>query len=366
MKTPEPPPSTRRLLGLLATLLLCITACADTTGDDTSSASDGNTSNSDDTGTTNAGDTTTDAGDVTDTGGVLDTDGVMNIDDTQGIEDSLTALDTAEDEEIDGAIAEDAPDSQAPPDTGPAPPYTVAFVDTAVTYRTDYPQGQNSNREVLVRVWYPVGVEVDTPIVLVSHGGSGSINGHTRFQHLAHEFAGQGYISVHLNHARSTGTVAHRWDRPNDVSAVLDAVLDDTQPILPTDFIGTLDRDHVGHVGHSWGAYTAHAVAGADMENPLTAQPLRWNFRDARVDAIVALSPQGWGGFGAFDEAQALDQPSEDNSWRVVMIPAYTLIGELEMDGVAGVEDLDRCPECFRAQGWRRFPFERYPADGRR
>lgn len=275
-----------------------------------------------------------------------------------------TGADSAGHTDIDTATdATDATDPGGDGDATTPPVYATAFADLDVAYVTDYPVGDNVTREFVVRVWFPVGFEGAAPVIVVSHGGPGSLKGHENFEHLGQAFAAQGYLSLHVNHRPSIDTTFHRWDRPHDVSAVLDG-LETGGLALPADFTGTADLERVGHLGHSWGAYTAHAVAGAEFTNPVPGQTTPWRFRDERIDAIVALSPQGWDGFGTFDAEHDITQPSSDNSWEVVAIPAYCLVGELEKDGVAGVETGDA--EAYRTADWRLFPFVRYPGDARR
>lgn len=141
----------------------------------------------------------------------------------------------------------------------------------------------------------------------------------------------------------------HRYDRPLDVSFVIDALVRtraaelripggggaDSLP-MPEEFQGIPDVDHIGHIGHSFGAFTAHAVGGANFSPTMGIR----NFRDPRVDAIVPISPQGFHRFGSYDEGP------ENNSWSGIRIPVYLICGELE------------APE------WRRQPFDRYPAFG--
>lgn len=245
-------------------------------------------------------------------------------------------------------------------------PYPVGFIESEVVYMADYPVGEDIERALPVRVWYPADFTGDVPVIVVSHGGDGALFGHRSFAYLGEAFAASGYLSVHISHVPSRNVVSHRWDRPFDVSAVVDALTDEMLS-LPDAFAGTVRLDRIGHIGHSWGAYTAHAVAGAVFTDPTTTEPeARWMFRDERIRAVVALSPQGFGGFGSYDVQEDIDLPSTDNSWSAVPVPAYNLVGEAEKDGVAGVSDLERCPECFRAVDWRLFPFARYPADGDR
>ncbi len=230
------------------------------------------------------------------------------------------------------------------PPTSPGPEtFRVQSDDNTISYTNS----EGADRQVTYRLWYPLESVGPSAVIVISHGGSGAFFGHTLFAHLAEEYARHGYVVGVLNHRRSTTTVQHRTDRPNDVGAFLDFLLS-SEAELPDDFDGSLDGAHVGHVGHSWGAYTSHAVAGASFD--------QGSFRDPRIDAVVPLSPQGWGQFGTFDTQEDITLPSSSNSWAAVTIPAYNLLGELEKDGSV--------IQNFITTDWRLFPFIRYPAVG--
>jgi len=235
--------------------------------------------------------------------------------------------------------------------------------DGMLTYATAYSNTPNTTREVKIRVYYPIGVSWAVPVIIVSHGGSGSMQGHTSFSYLGNEYASHAYLSIHLNHNASQSNGYHRWDRPHDVKAVVSALLSGNMP-MNSGFAGTIDPERIGHIGHSWGAYTAHAVGGANFTNPVRPSGPPWNFREMRIKAFAALSPQGFGGFGTFDAEEDITKTSTSNSWMDINIPAFNLIGERELDGIVGIENPQNCPECFRADDWRLFPYMRYPADG--
>lgn len=204
-------------------------------------------------------------------------------------------------------------------------------------------------REIGFLIRYPKAREGLIPIVLLSHGGYGNSFGQYALGDLATSYARLGFLAVTIGHRPSANEIQHRYDRPLDVSFVIDALVrvraaslripggggEDALP-MPGDFKGVPDVDHIGLIGHSFGAYTAHAVGGADFSPTMGIR----NFRDPRVDAIVPISPQGFHRFGSYDEG-----PS-NNSWSDIRIPVYLICGELEG------------PE------WRRQPFDRYPACG--
>jgi len=194
------------------------------------------------------------------------------------------------------------------------------------------------NRLIPYRIFYPTDSTGPAAVIIVSHGGNGNTIGHLLFDHLGAEYASNGYLSVHINHRPSPFGVRHVVDRPADVTHVLDRIEAGTLP-LPADFAGEPDVTRAGIIGHSFGAYTAHAVAGTEFRHGI--------YRDNRIDAICALSPQGADQFGAFDNGP------ENNSWRNVTLPSYNLVGGEEVDtNVLGT---------IQEDGWRLTPFQNYP-----
>lgn len=231
--------------------------------------------------------------------------------------------------------------TQAIPSPSEAPPRTTG--EPATTDRVvSFTSADGRPRTVAFRIWYPTDGPVGpVPTILISHGGMGSINGVQGYSTLARAYASHGYVAVVLNHPISTNPRVHLLDRPRDVSSVLDALEDVT---LPAVFRGTLSVANSGLLGHSYGAYTAHAIGGANF--------VQGQFRDPRVRAIVALSPQGFDQFGSSDSQHDLALRSERNSWQDVMIPAFNIHGAVEADGPVN--------DPTRAQDWRSFPFVRY------
>ncbi|NWG46088.1 MAG: hypothetical protein HXY25_06025 [Alphaproteobacteria bacterium] len=221
-----------------------------------------------------------------------------------------------------------------------AAPVQAAEVLTRTSALHDPARG---GREVGVTVYAPADPEGTLKIVLMSHGGTGNASGEVRaFRPQGKALAEAGFLAIALGHRPSASNAQHRLDRPADVSFVLDSLEGGTLP-LPDGFSAPLDLDHVGHAGHSWGAYTANAVGGARFDHG--------EFRDPRIAAIMPMSPQGPDQFGSFDRGP------DDNSWMSVLVPAYLIVGGEEMDGP---------PAGFRMTGWRAQGFHRYPADGRR
>lgn len=153
------------------------------------------------------------------------------------------------------------------------------------------------------------------PLIVLSHGSGGN---RANQGWLATELARQGAIVVAANHPGSTSrdsapaTNILAWNRPKDITFLLDSMLSDAQ------FGGLIDADRIGMIGHSLGGYTALAVGGGvlsvdqfidyckdapdapdcafylgggvdltQIDRKQFEQPLR----DERVDAVIAIDP---------------------------------------------------------------------------
>jgi predicted dienelactone hydrolase len=135
-----------------------------------------------------------------------------------------------------------------------------------------------------------------------SHGLGGSRDG---YEYLGRQWASNGYVSVHLQHLGSDSAVwqaagagsvmenmrkaatnlANLTNRPLDVSFAIDELerLNREDSLLKN----RLDLQRVGVAGHSFGAYTALAVAGETFPAPLGGKV---SFADRRVKAAIAMS----------------------------------------------------------------------------
>lgn len=225
----------------------------------------------------------------------------------------------------------------ATPVTGDVPAFEVSSSDGELFDAT-------RQRRVPYRVFAPIGVDGPTPVVVVSHGGQGNEWAWMLNNTLGKTIAANGFVSFHIGHLPSTDLDTHLRDRPADVTFLLDRIEADAIA-LPASFDGTADTTRVGHAGHSFGAYTSHALGGATFTHGTHS--------DRRILAIAPISPQGvGGGFGGFDNGD------DDSTWATVDVPAYNLIGgdEIDTNATATVDE----------PGWRRTPFEHYTADADR
>ena len=185
------------------------------------------------------------------------------------------------------------------------------------------------NRDVPLKIYYPKTSEAERfPVLIFSHGAGGSKDG---YGYLGRYWAANGYVVLHPTHLGSDRSLLKRGrplydlravgrmvkeksnlvNRPKDISFILDTLpkLEELVPALS----GHLDPTQVGVGGHSFGAYTSMAVAGAKVYSSSTG-PI--GFEDTRVKAFLALSPQGPGGW-AFKE----------DSWDLIHRPMFMMTG---------------------------------------
>lgn len=145
------------------------------------------------------------------------------------------------------------------------------------------------------------------PLVVLSHGYGGTWR---NLNWLAGELVKDGYAVAAPDHPGTTHfnrdpqQAAMLWQRPRDLSRVIDALEDD--PAL----VGAIDSERIAAIGHSLGGWSVAALAGARFDPVLftqgcaagprsracalddlntTAPVLRQEMRDARIRAFVSL-----------------------------------------------------------------------------
>jgi predicted dienelactone hydrolase len=183
-------------------------------------------------------------------------------------------------------------------------------------------------RPVPVRVHAPVptpGTGERFPVIVFSHGLGGSPD---NYRYVGRHLASHGFLVLLPTHVGSDAAVAqqgklalalaaadsqNRIDRAADVSFVLDKSARRKKKLDPLFVFANLSK--VGAAGHSFGAWTALAVAGQTIRHERRVLC----FRDVRVDCALAMSPQGPGVLGL--------TPS---SWDGITIPAHTMTGTLD------------------------------------
>lgn len=182
--------------------------------------------------------------------------------------------------------------------------------------------------ELLVQLWYPTAQETGEPLfydgvlagdafagappacaeprpLLAFSHGSGGIRWQSPF--LTEGLASHGYVVVAPDHPGNTffdeapDFEALVVRRPIDLRDAVDALLAAAaEPSSP--YMGCVDPA-AGYAvaGHSFGGYTALALAGATVNAPADGSPL--SFGDDRVWAALALAP--WDGAGAITDGTA-------------------------------------------------------------
>lgn len=155
------------------------------------------------------------------------------------------------------------------------------------------------DRAVPVKIYYPSDLKQPAPIVILSHGLGGSREG---YEYLGKHWAGCGFVAVHVQHLGSDDAVwrdaapaerrralagaaakpINAVARPRDVSFVIDELTkansDSSSPLN-----GRLNLEAIGVAGHSFGGFTAMAIAGQKSR-------LGADFGDPRVKAVIQMS----------------------------------------------------------------------------
>ena len=319
----------RRLAALLAGSLLVVASCS--SSDDSSVAP----------ATTSADVTTTEpAGPATDPT-VAATSPDTEPPATEPLSSELPPLDTA---------AGTVPDT-----TGPASPGTIETIghgDYAVGVKTITITDTVRNRPLTVDVWFPlaagttgephryefvtgdyyqspfaISAEAESispdgpfPLVVYSHGSGGQ-------RYISSDYtetiASHGYLVVAPDHTGNTAVerVSDTQDpqplialnRPEDIETVIDAMLD-PESTETVGFVASTDPERIAVTGHSFGGFTAYAVASGYANELGEVAP------DPRIDAIIPLAPAVSGQ----DPANPL---LSDERLASIAIPSLVMVG---------------------------------------
>ncbi len=187
-----------------------------------------------------------------------------------------------------------------------------------------------SQRQVTADLYRPNRTDdVPASVIVMSHGLGGNRDSHL---HFAQHLASHGFAVVVVQHPGSDkeqskallqGRSPHLFDfnafidRPSDITHLLNELEKQNQ----TDSRGRLNLQQVGIFGHSFGGYTALALAGAEIDFAQVAQncstqsfllnpslllqcralelPRKaYQFRDPRVQAILIINPVNASVFG--------------------------------------------------------------------
>jgi predicted dienelactone hydrolase len=193
-----------------------------------------------------------------------------------------------------------------------------------------------SDRIVPVAIYMPKG-DGPFPVILFSHGLGGSRQG---YAYLGNHWASWGYCCIHLEHEGSDSSVwqdkqpAKAWRdmkqaasaanaqmRVQDMQFAIEML---TQLNQQPPYKGKLDTKHIGIAGHSFGAQTTLAMAGAGR-GKITV--------DGRIKAAISMSaPVIRGPLGL----------TRTNIYDAIAFPCLHMTGTLDNSPIGDTKASDR------------------------
>jgi len=197
------------------------------------------------------------------------------------------------------------------------------------------------NRVVPVKIYVPSVIKSDasTPVVLFSHGLGGSREG---YGFLASYWAEHGYVVIAMQHPGSDSSVWRGKDsfvarmmvaasvenyvhRARDVKFAIDH-LNRVSRSRDHVLAGKIDLKKIALGGHSFGAYTALAIAG--QVAMLGTREV--SFLDPRVSCVIAMSPS--------------PPPKEqlETAFAKIGMPVYYLTGTQDRVAIQPIEPAER------------------------
>lgn len=209
-------------------------------------------------------------------------------------------------------------------------PLNVTFAVS--TSSVNYQDEASSPRTISFAIRTPNGLAGPLPVIIWSHGGAqGHMNPLTALAEWGELTARAGYISVGIAHAsRSAFSLKLlcsalgisdcatfnylNWDRPHDISAVIDrlAAINADPGLLQ----GRINMNRIAVGGHSAGSGGSMSVAGALRLFTNTPRALA----DSRPIAFLAFSPQGPVSDGFFETGFRFPHTSWDNITRPMFV----------------------------------------------
>ena len=196
------------------------------------------------------------------------------------------------------------------------------------------------NRDLPVKIYYPVTEDKVWPVIIFSHGLGGSRDG---YEYLGRYWAGRGYVCVHLQHLGSddavwrqssqimksmkeaAANVENAVNRPLDVSFAIDQLEILNREAAPLK--GKLDLTRIGVAGHSFGGFTVMAVIGQVF---VTKTGNEFTLADKRIKAAIAMS------------APVPRNADLKKSFGSIMIPCLHMTGTLDESLVSDVKPAER------------------------
>ncbi|HSJ02767.1 MAG TPA: hypothetical protein VK956_09960, partial [Verrucomicrobium sp.] len=221
-------------------------------------------------------------------------------------------------------------------------PKSTAAAPAPEILRYDW-KDESRQRPVPVLIYLPAKAVAATPapVIVFSHGLGGSRENYT---YLGRYWAEAGYVSVHVQHKGSDDRIwrdakpsdrmnavrlaamnpANALARPKDVSFVIDELTRlnaaDSSPLR-----GRLDLNRIGVAGHSFGGFTAMAIAGQSF---MAEEP---RMIDPRVKAVIQMSAPVIGG-----------QQLSESKFDAIRIPVFHMTGTKDDSPVGETMAADR------------------------
>jgi predicted dienelactone hydrolase len=156
------------------------------------------------------------------------------------------------------------------------------------------------------------------PLVVYSHGSGGLRYIHSSY---TEAIASYGYVVVAPDHTGNTAVdrlanaetefEVTAFNRPNDVKAVIDAMLDPARPET-AGFVASVDPERIAVTGHSFGGFTTYAMVSGYTNSLGTFAA------DPRVDAIIPMAPATGNGDGRL---------LTDADLAAITVPALVMVG---------------------------------------
>ncbi|MGY0035817.1 alpha/beta hydrolase family protein [Pedobacter sp. NJ-S-72] len=220
---------------------------------------------------------------------------------------------------------------------------------------------EKRNRPLITELWYPTTDTLNAsdrkfspflrsqtvrngslptqrlPLIMLSHGTGGN---RKTLEWLAQDLVEQGYIVAAVDHWGNTNDnkiaieFLKPWERPQDISFVLNKLLTDKQ-ISPS-----IDTLSIGAAGFSFGGYTILALAGGELDYPHMLNYYRTtgakemespefpglgkllydstlvagtrnvpNLKDSRISAFIAICPSNGPGFIRKSQFKKVSKP---------------------------------------------------------
>lgn len=217
-------------------------------------------------------------------------------------------------------------------------PFSLAQASEQTGFRQIEVPDTNGSRDLKVALWYPttdkaapvnvgenpafigspaikdaVPDNIGHPLVVLSHGYGGSWR---NLSWLAAELVEQGYIVAAPDHPGTTtfnrdkDQAAQLWERPHDLSRVIDALSKDNT------LAGQVEPKRIAAIGHSLGGWSVVALAGAKFD----PQHLRKDCADHPSPRTCGLAEE-LGVYGGAEATQKLTtMPTDERVGAIVTL----------------------------------------------